>query len=145
MTTLTQSEPVRYGAPARSLHWLMAGLLAIQISLGLIMVFRGNVLNLWNGLTGVLYSTHKSLGLLLLSLAVVRLLLRLIFATPGAEPSLAPWHRAAAAANHAGLYLLLLVVPLLGWLGASLFAALDVFGTVSLPAIAGPDRAASDT
>ncbi len=54
------------------------------------------------------------------------------------------WQRQIAAANHVGLYMLLLVVPMLGWLGVSRFPALQVFGLVSLPALAAPDHAASE-
>jgi cytochrome b561 len=144
VTARARPDPARYGIAARSLHWLTVVLLAIQIPVGLIMAYRGNVLDLWNAITDFLYSTHKSLGLVLLSLVVVRLLVRLIGGAPAAEPSLARWQWMIAAANHAGLYALLLVVPMLGWLGASLFPALEVFGVVSLPSISGANRAASD-
>jgi cytochrome b561 len=145
VTPRARSDPTRYGVAARSLHWLTVVLLAIQIPVGLIMAYRGNVLNLWNAITDFLYSTHKSLGLVLLLLVVVRLLVRVIGGAPGAEPSLERWQVVIAAANHAGLYLLLLLVPVLGWLGASMFPALEVFGAVSLPSISGANRAASDT
>jgi cytochrome b561 len=138
-------ELPRYSVPARLLHWLMALLLVVQISVGVVMSYRGNVLNLWNGVTDFLYGTHKSVGFVLLILLLLRALVRLTAGAPPPEPSLAPWQRWVAAANHAGLYVLLLVVPMLGWLGVSLFPALEVFGLVSLPSIAAPDRGASDT
>lgn len=136
---------LRYGVPARLLHWLMALLIAIQLLVGVIMSYRGNVLDLWNATTDFLYSTHKSLGFLLLILLLVRFLIRMIAGAPPPETDLPRWQIRVAAANHAGLYLLLLLVPLLGWFGTSLFPALEVFSTISLPAISGPDRAASDT
>jgi cytochrome b561 len=43
------------------------------------------------------------------------------------------------------MYLLLLVVPLLGWFGVQLYPALDVFGLFSLPAIVAPDQARAET
>jgi cytochrome b561 len=138
-------DPQRYGVPARLLHWLMVLLLAVQIPAGLVMSYRGNVLNLWNQLTDFLYSAHKSIGFVLLILLLLRVLVRVIAGAPWPEPGLAPWQRRIAAANHTGLYVLLLVLPLLGWLGTSLFPALEVFGVVSLPAISAPDRAAADT
>jgi cytochrome b561 len=138
-------DPQRYGGPARLLHWLMALLLAVQIPVGLVMSYRGNVLNLWNQLTDFLYSAHKSIGFVLLILLLLRALVRLTAGAPSPEPSLALWQRRVAAANHAGLYALLLIVPLLGWLGTSLLPALEVFGVVSLPSISPADRAASDT
>jgi cytochrome b561 len=138
-------EPQRYGVRARLLHWLMALLLALQIPAGMVMSYRGNVLNLWNELTDFLYSAHKSIGFVLLILLLLRAVVRLTVGALPPEPSLVPWQRRIAAANHTGLYVLLLVVPVLGWLGASLFPALEVFGLVSLPPISQPDRAASDT
>ena len=136
-------EPPRYGVPARLLHGLMALLLFMQVPVGIVMSYRGNVLNLWNAVTDFLYSAHKSIGFVLLILLLLRALFRLTAGAPPPEPSLAPWQRRIAAANHAGLYLFLLVVPMLGWLGVSLFPAREVFGVVSLPAISGVDRAAS--
>lgn len=138
-------EPQRYGVSARLLHWLMALLLFVQIPVGVVMSYRGNVLNLWNGVTDFLYSAHKSIGFVLLILLLLRALFRLTAGAPPPDSGLAPWQRRIAAINHAGLYALLLVVPMLGWLGASLFPALEVFGVVSLPAISGADRAASDS
>jgi cytochrome b561 len=137
--------PERYGAAARLLHWLTVVLIAVQIPVGFIMAYRGNVLNLWNQVTDFLYSTHKSLGFILLILVGLRFLVRMTSASPPPEPGLARWQIRIAAANHASLYGLLLVVPMLGWLGASLFPALEVFGVVSLPSITGADRAASDS
>jgi cytochrome b561 len=138
-------DPPRYGVPVRLVHWLMALLLALQIPAGIVMSYRGNVANLWDGVTDFLYSAHKSIGFVLLILLLLRALVRLTAGAPPAEPSLAPWQRRVAAVNHAGLYVFLLVVPMLGWLGASLFPALEVFGLVSLPSISSPNRAASDT
>jgi cytochrome b561 len=137
--------PERYGAAARLLHWLTAVLIAVQIPIGIIMAYRGNVLNLWNLITDFLYSTHKSVGFILLILVGFRLLVRMASASPRPEPSLPRWQSRIAAANHASLYALLLLVPILGWLGTSLFPALDVFGVVSLPSITRADRAASDS
>jgi cytochrome b561 len=144
VTTIAPPDPVRYSGPARLLHWLTVLLIAVQVPVGIVMSYRGNVLNLWNQVTDFLYSAHKSIGFVLLILVVVRALVRLIGGSPPVEPGLARWQQRIAAANHAGLYLLLLAVPLLGWLGTSLFPALEVFGVASLPPISGTDRAVSD-
>ncbi|HEY0182299.1 MAG TPA: cytochrome b/b6 domain-containing protein [Rhodopila sp.] len=135
----------RYSAAARLLHWLTALLIAVQIPVGIVMSYRGNVLDLWNRTTDLLYSSHKSLGFILLVLVLIRLLARAIVRPPPPESGLPRWQMRAAAASHAGLYLLLVAVPMLGWFGVSLFPALEVFGVIALPAITGPDRAASDT
>src|SRR4051794_25655560 len=138
-------DPRHYGIPVRLLHWLMALLLVLQVPAGIVMSYRGNVLNLWNAVTDFLYSAHKSIGFALLILLLLGGLVRLTAGAPPPEPSLAAWQRQVAAANHAGLYLLLLVVPMLGWLGVSLFPALEVFGLASLPRLAAPDHAMSET
>jgi cytochrome b561 len=145
MTAQPESRPERYSLPTRVLHWLTMLLIAVQIPVGVVMAYRGNVLNLWNQVTGVLYSTHKSLGFVLLILVVVRLLVRVKAAAPPPVPGLPSWQRGIATVNHASLYGFLLIVPVLGWLGASLFPALEVFGAISLPSISAPDRAASDS
>ena len=44
-------------------------------------------------------------------------------------------HRIASAFNHWSLYALLIVVPVLGWLGVSYYPALDVFGILKLPGL----------
>ena len=137
-------DPHRYGVPARLLHWLMALLLLLQIPAEIVMSYRGNVLNLWNAATDFLYSTHKSIGFALLILLLLRVVGRLTAGAPPPHSSLTMWQRQIAAANHVGLYMLLLVVPMLGWLGVSRFPVLQVFGLVSLPALAAPDHAASE-
>jgi cytochrome b561 len=138
-------QPERYNASARLLHWLTVQLIMVQIPVGIVMADRGNVLNLWNHTTDFLYSAHKCLGFVLLILVVIRLLVRLISGSPPPEPGLPRWQMRIASTNHVGLYLLLLAVPALGWFGASLFPALEVFGVISLPSISGADRAASDS
>jgi cytochrome b561 len=140
----TQPRAVRYSAPTRLVHWLTALLIAVQVPVGIVMAYRGNALHLWNQTTDLLFSAHKSLGFLLLILVLIRLLVRMTSGSIPPAPGLAQWQMRIASANHVGLYLLLLVVPVLGWFGASLLPALEVFGVISLPSISGADRAASN-
>lgn len=134
-----------YDKVARLLHWLTAAGVAVMVPLGLAMVWRGSTLDIWDGLTDALYSTHKLLGFLLLWLIAGRLLYRLMRGAPPDEPSLAPWQRLAAHGLHWLLYGLLLAVPLAGWVGVSMYPALRVFDLFDLPAIAGADEAAAKT
>jgi cytochrome b561 len=140
----TPHMPV-YRTVARRLHWLMAGLVVIQIVAGLVMVYEGAegslVVRLAEALS--LYDGHKLLGLVLLALVVVRLAYRIRVGTPADEPTLEPWQREASHLVHAWIYLLLIVVPLLGWAGVSLYPAVVLFGSFSIPAILSPDRDAS--
>ena len=130
-----------YKAPARVLHWVTAAIVFVMLPLGLAMAYRGNTLDIWDGLTDFLYSTHKLLGFLLLWLVCGRLAYRLVNGAPPDEPGLPVWQAVASHLVHWALYGLLLAVPLLGWIGVSLYPALDLFGLFSLPALAAPDEA----
>ncbi|KPF62567.1 hypothetical protein IP69_20470 [Bosea sp. AAP35] len=129
-----------YTAVARHLHWITAGAVLLMVPAGLAMTYRGNTLNIWDGLTDAMYSAHKLLGFLVLWLVVGRLAYRLINGAPPDEPTLLWWHKAASHLLHWLLYGLLLVVPLLGWIGISLYPSLKIFGLFELPAITSPNQ-----
>ena len=99
--------------------------------------------NIWDGTTNALYSGHKLAGFILLILMVARLAWRLVKGAPPPDASIEPWQRTVSALNHWGLYILLFAMALTGWLGVSLFPALDIFGLFSLPALTSPDQAAA--
>jgi cytochrome b561 len=134
-------EPV-YSAPARLLHWLIAILILVMAVTGLVMAERAEA-NIWDSLTNNLYASHKLLGLIVLGLVVVRLLYRLIWGRPADEPTISPFQRFASHAVHWSIYVLLIAIPLGGWIGVSLFPALDVFGLFQIPALTAPDQALS--
>jgi len=133
----------RYSATARTLHWVTAIAVFVMIPVGLTMSYRGNVLNVWDGLTNGLYSSHKLVGFLLLWLTAGRLAYRLLHGAPPDEPTLAWWEKAASHLVHWLLYGLLLVVPMLGWIGVSLYPALSIFDLFNLPALTSPNEAAA--
>jgi cytochrome b561 len=130
----TASDAV-YSAPARLFHWLTFLLVAILVPAGLVMASRAER-NIWDALTNSLYSTHKLIGFTLLWIVVFRLGYRLFSGTPQPEPGLRSWQIYVSHATHWSLYALLLLLPLLGWLGVSMYPALEIFGLFSLPAIA---------
>jgi cytochrome b561 len=132
-----------YSVAARRFHWWTVLLVVTQVPLGLYMAYRGNVLDLWDGLTNALYSSHKLLGVVIFLLVLARLLYRLGHGAPPDEPTITWWQKAGAHFNHWGLYLVLLVVPALGYLGVSLYPALDIFGLFSLPGIVAPNQDAA--
>jgi cytochrome b561 len=131
-----------YSKPARRFHWWTAALIAIQAPVGFYMVYRGPTLKIWDGITNGLYNTHKLLGMVIFFLVLARLGYRLTHGAPPDEPSIEPWQKAAAHATHWSLYVLLLVVPIGGYTGISLYPALDVFG-IPLPSITPADQAAA--
>ncbi|KRE02329.1 hypothetical protein ASE63_07750 [Bosea sp. Root381] len=139
MAIETPPDPA-YSATARRLHWVTAGAVLVMVPLGLAMSYRGNTLDIWDGLTDALYSSHKLIGFTLLWLIVLRLGYRFRRGAPPDEPSLHWWHKAASHLTHWSLYALLIVVPLLGWIGVSLYPSLTLFGLVDLPALASPNE-----
>lgn len=136
----TARPPPAYSAPARIFHWLTAIVVVIQLSLGLAMTYRGKALDIWDALTDSLYSAHKLLGFLTLWLVAGRLIYRLVHGAPPDEPGLSRLQALAAHLVHWLLYGLLLMLPLLGWLGVSLYPSLTLFGVVDLPALTTPDQ-----
>lgn len=133
-----------YSPTARAFHWIVAFLVLIQIPVGLYMVYRGSVLNIWDSVTNNLYSGHKLTGVVILTLVVLRLLYRLSAGAPKPEPTIEPWQHRVSELNHWALYLLLLVVPVLGYIGVSMFPALNIFGAFDLPAVTAPDKKMSE-
>lgn len=133
------TQPV-YSSTARSFHWITVAAVFVMVPVGLTMSYRGNTLDLWDDLTNNLYSSHKLIGFCLLWLIVLRLGYRLVRGAPKDEPTLLWWHKAGSHLVHWSLYVLLLIVPILGWTGTSLYPALDIFGLFNLPALASPNE-----
>jgi cytochrome b561 len=134
-----------YKRTARVLHWLTVALVAVQLPVGLYMTYRGNTLNVWDKVTGGLYNGHKVLGVTILLVVLWRLAYRLTRGAPADEPTIEPWQRLASHLNHWGLYTLLICAPVAGYIGISLFPALDIFGLFSLPGVVAPDKEAAKT
>ena len=134
-----------YSWTARTLHWVTVALVVIQVPIGAVMTYRGNTLNVWDKLTGALYNSHKLIGVTILLVVIWRLAYRLTRGAPPDEPTIEPWQKLASHANHWGMYLLLVCVPVAGYVGISLFPALDIFGLFSLPGIVAPNKEAANT
>ncbi len=144
--TPARRAPVEiYSRTARFLHWLTLALIAVQLPVGLYMSYRGNTLNVWDKVTGALYNGHKLVGVTILLVVLCRLAYRLSHGAPADEPTIEPWQRIASRLNHWGMYVLLICVPVAGYIGISLFPALDIFGLFSLPGIVAPDKEAAKT
>jgi cytochrome b561 len=126
----------QWGWVSVALHW--ATVLAI---IGLVIVGL-TMDDLPNGPDKVrIYALHKSTGLTVLALTVARLAWRAIAGAPAMVP-MPRWQRLAAHASHAGLYALLLAMPLSGWLFNSAAGfPLKWFGLVRVPALAAHDPA----
>jgi cytochrome b561 len=144
-----------YTAPARRFHWWVAALVLVQIPIGFWMMYRAEempgvndkgeaVKGVWNGindggLTDTLFSSHKLIGITILLLVLARLAYRLSYGAPRADPSVPAAMTGISHAVHWSIYLLLLAVPIGGYLGVSYGNYLDVFG-FKLPAVTAEDK-----
>lgn len=131
-----RNSPQRWGSIARFLHWGVAlGVIGLAI-VGLLMDEMSNSPDKVR-----LYALHKSTGITLLALVVLRLLWRFVDARPPYPATMPRWQRAASDVSHGLLYAWLLVMPLSGWLynSASNFP-LRWYGLFTIPALSGPDR-----
>ncbi|MCR4268170.1 cytochrome b [Nitratireductor sp. ZSWI3] len=109
------SPPGAYGLTAIIFHWLVGLLFLVQIPLG----YLTQAVASRPALQFDLYQWHKSVGFLILALALLRLAWRLLTKSPAPPEGLPHWELAAARLAQALLLLLTVVVPLTGWLIAS--------------------------
>ena len=126
----------QFSKTQRWLHWVVAMLVFVMLPIGFWMVDRGQA-NIWDGLTSGLYTTHKTLGFLVLWLMAWRLVLRAMGTAPGYPASVPTSVARLAKATQWIIYSLLLIIALLGWAGVTAFGALNIFGGISLPAMPG--------
>ncbi|MEM9706401.1 MAG: cytochrome b [Pseudomonadota bacterium] len=129
------SETVRYTNVAIGLHWLIALMLIGQIAGGWYMT---HVPEPFSALQFQLYQLHKSFGLMVLFLSLIRLGWRLSHKVPGLPDGMKSWERIGARISHIGFYVLMIGVPLGGWavVSASPFAESVptlIFGVVPWP------------
>jgi cytochrome b561 len=129
-----------YPSLAIAIHWFTALCVFGLIPVGLLMA------NLDEGPTqDRLFSMHESIGLLVFALTVVRLAWKAAGGLPKPAEVLTPFERVASQTAHGLLYLLLLITPVIGWLGVGAFGGdVDVFGLFTLPSILAKDEVLSD-
>jgi cytochrome b561 len=134
-----KSDATHWGGVAKFFHWAIVLLILAQAVIGLIMV------DLPKRPSSIpVYSLHKSLGITVLALAVLRLVWRLIDGRPRDVAGLPPLQALGARVGHALLYVLIFAVPLSGWLfdSASSLRPLYWFGLIHLPSLTGGKNAA---
>jgi cytochrome b561/polyisoprenoid-binding protein YceI len=114
-----------YSGTAKLLHWLIAAFVIALLSVGIAMTRIGDL-----QLKYELYQLHKSMGVTVLGLMMLRVVWRLSVKPPTLPLHMAAWERSASNGTHALLYLLLLAMPLTGW--ATVSAALPPFNFPTL-------------
>ena len=127
-----------WGGVTVTLHWLVASLIVVLASVGWYMKGLPNT----PGKVAV-YALHKSTGLTVLALMLLRIAWRLYErARPAPPPGMPAWQLRAATVTHALLYVALLAMPISGWLfNSAANFPLRWFGLFAVPALSGPDPA----
>jgi len=86
-------------------------------------------------------SWHKWLGVTIFMLAIVRIVWRATHRVPAPPAAMPAWQKAAAGASHIMLYILIVAIPLSGWLYSSAAGVQTVyFGVIPLPDILSKDK-----
>ena len=130
-----------WGATSQLLHWTIAVLI---LSIGAVGLVMGELPRspkwFW------VYTLHKSLGLTVLALVLVRIAWRLYAGAPPPVEGTPRWQARLASLTHGAIYMLILAMPLSGWLydSASGLRPFRWFGLAEVPKLSPPHEALAD-
>jgi cytochrome b561 len=133
-----QSSPTRYSVVAQVFHWVIAALIVTQFVLA----------NLEDDLPIgahklALLARHKSFGMTVLMLAILRLLWRLKNPPPDLPSGMTQLERMLARATHIAFYVLLFAMPITGWMMSSAKNySVSWFGLFTWPNLIGKNETA---
>jgi cytochrome b561 len=135
----------RFGSVAQLLHWLIAALILVQWFLieWAEEAEHARKTDPAAALEQLAWMTrHKSFGMTILLLAIVRLLWRFVSPPPAWPAAMPPWQVWLARGVHYAFYALLFLLPLSGWLmSSSGNRPVSWFGLFTWPDLVGPDKA----
>jgi cytochrome b561 len=122
-------RPDQYSSVSKWIHWIIALCVIVALPMGIALD------KLPEGpLQDRLFDLHRSLGILVLALAIVRVAARQTFGTPAPASSLTTFERIASTAAHHSLLALIFLQPIVGWLSMDAYRAdVSVFGLFTLP------------
>lgn len=115
---IARAPPRAYGSVALALHWIVAAALVVQVALGWWMVALPKEPP---GLRAGWFNAHKSIGITVALLVLLRLAWRWRHAPPPLPRAMPRWQREGARATHWALYACMLALPAAGFAG-SLFS-----------------------
>ncbi len=140
----TTPVPARYGSVARGFHWIVAGLILVQFLLAPIPENLPLGINVHPpfGLDEIgLLARHKSFGMTVLMLMILRALWNWRHAPPDFPESMKRTARFLARATHIAFYIVLLTMPLSGWMMISAKgASTSWFGLWTWPSLVGQNH-----
>jgi len=124
-------EAKRYSGVAMLLHWLIAIAVIVNWRIAEAAEHAAS-----REEAMAVMANHKALAISILVLTLLRLGWRMVHRPPALSASYAAWERLLARAVHAIFYVLLIGLPLAGWLANSYSGqAVDMFGLFTLPAL----------
>jgi cytochrome b561 len=135
MTYGTRTD--HYPATSKLLHWLVAAcvLTTAPVAIAMTRVSKGPTQDL-------LYNFHKSLGVLILILMILRVINRLAAGALTPAPEIEPWQKTLSSVVHTSLYILLLTMPIVGYVANSAYGApTPFFGLFELPQLVSKNEA----
>jgi cytochrome b561 len=139
----------RYTLLQRLLHWLIALVVFAMLAIGLTFMtvggYEGTVETFGDAMTNNLYTYHKSFGVLLLILMVLRVALRRLNPAPPYNPPIQGYERAIGGGVHILLYVLLIGIPIGGWLATAAGGYPVQFFAFELPGFIGKNEQLSET
>lgn len=135
-----RNGPDRFGMITRLLHWVVAALVLTALPLGAY-IARAEISLANLGL----FAVHKSIGITILSLMLLRVLWHRVSPPPAPLPAERPWQGSVARWVHRAFYILLVAVPLSGWMASSA-TGIDtvIWGRWTMPRIAPVSEAWED-
>lgn len=125
-----KNDSSRYGVIAQLFHWAIVGLIITQF----VLANKADKLPERSLALLQTLTTHKSIGMTIFGLAILRLIWRWFNPIPAIPPGTPRWQQLAAHISHWALYGLILITPLVGWLMSSARGfTVSWFGLVTLP------------
>lgn len=126
-------EKREYDSVAKALHWLVVLLLSLEF------VIAWSMPEIRTGGPGMLIGYHMSVGILILAVVLFRFAWRLFKGVPEYSLELPKWQKNISFLTHYGMYALLVLVPLTGWMWASVKGwDVKLFNLFSVPSLLAP-------
>ncbi|MEO5347290.1 MAG: cytochrome b [Magnetococcus sp. YQC-9] len=139
---MNDQPPLRYDPIARGLHWVMALLVLGMVGLG----FYAANLNPNDPFSQRAFFWHRSFGMLVLLLAIIRIAWRYHHPSPPAPDYLPVWEKRDALRIQLALYALMIVIPITGYLISTADGnGVNFFGLFEIPALLDVDKGRATT
>lgn len=127
---LTTTAKSRYSTVSMLFHWTIA--IAVIVNWRIAEAAE----HAEGAAKSAIFANHKALGITIFVLTLGRIAWRLSHPMPALPANYATWERVLARGNHLLFYVLLLALPLVGWIANSLTGrTIDFFGLFTIPAL----------